>query len=189
MSKRPFLSLCAFFFAGALAPAGFAQTKLECDLSQSHVEVIVKATVDSFTGHLEKFDSAVTLDDSGRITEATFRFQFADLKTGRDRRDRAMIEWENTARFPGGEYRLETLTPDAGGRWLARGNLTLHGETHALQFPVSILTEQAICVIDGEAVIDTRDYGLPLIRVWGVVKVDPLVHVRFHLQGRRGTKP
>jgi hypothetical protein len=31
--------------------------------------------------------------------------------------------------------------------------------------------------------VDTRDYGLPIIRVFGLLKVDPLVHVQFHLEG------
>jgi hypothetical protein len=31
-------------------------------------------------------------------------------------------------------------------------------------------------------VIDTREHGLPVIRLLGLLKVDPLVTVRFHLQ-------
>ena len=38
--------------------------------------------------------------------------------------------------------------------------------------------------LDGEAVLDTRDFGLPIIRMFGLLTVDPQVKVRFHLQAK-----
>jgi iron complex transport system substrate-binding protein len=35
----------------------------------------------------------------------------------------------------------------------------------------------------GDASLDTREFGLPVIRLFGLLKVDPVVRVRFHLQG------
>lgn len=160
--------------------------RLEFDPAASQIEVIVKATVDSFTGRLEKFDPEVTVGSGGKVAAAWLRFQFADVKSGKEKRDRAMHKWQETDRFPDGEFVLESLTPEPDGPWQARGNLRFHGQTRALGFPVTIVEQGGILAIDGEAVVDTREFGLPVIRMMGLLKVDPLVRVRFHLQGKKG---
>ena len=38
--------------------------------------------------------------------------------------------------------------------------------------------------IDGETMLDTRDYGLPVFRKFIFLSVDPKVRVRFHLLGK-----
>lgn len=184
MHLRSLSCLLAAVALGAALPGRAA--RLECDPVQSRIEIIVKATVDSFTGRLEAFAPEVTLGSDGRVTAARVAFRFTDLHTGKDKRDRAMHEWQHTGEFPDGEFVLENLAPAAGGQWLARGRLRLHGRTQLLEFPVTILTQDNICAIDGEAVVDTREFGLPVIRMLGLLKVDPLVHVRFHLQGKNG---
>jgi len=182
MNPRLLLLFAILSLGGA--PAGRA-AQLACDPVQSRIEIIVKATVDSFTGHLVKFEPVVTLGADGHVTAARIRFQFSDVQTGRDRRDKAMHEWQQTERYPDGEFQLDRLTPQADAAWLARGRLTFHGRTQPLEFPVTILTQGDVCAIDGEAVMDTREFDLPVIRMMALLTVDPLVHVRFHLQGRR----
>jgi polyisoprenoid-binding protein YceI len=77
---------------------------------------------------------------------------------------------------------LEPATaPDSG--FVAVGRLTFHGITRDLRFPASVIRDTGNYAIDGDATVDTREFGLPIIRMMGVLKVDPLVHVRFHLQG------
>lgn len=184
MRLSPLFRLLAAASLGSALP-GFA-ARLECDPVQSRVEVIVKATVDSFTGRLEQFDPEVVIGPDGRVTTARFRFRFADVKTGKEKRDRAMHEWQQTGTFPDGEFLLDSLVPETGGAWHAHGRLRLHGHTQPLDFPVTIVTQGPVSAIDGEAVVDTRGFGLPVIRLLGLLKVDPLVRVRFHLQGKTG---
>lgn len=181
--KSRHLLLLATLLAGGALPGQAAQ--LACDPAQSRVEIIVKATVDSFTGHLARFDPEVTLGPDGHVTAARFRFHFSDVQTGKDKRDKAMHEWQQTDRFPDGEFQLDSLTPQVEAAWLARGRLTFHGRAQTLEFPVTVVTQGEVCAIDGEAVVDTREFDLPVIRLLGLLKVDPLVHVRFHLQGRK----
>ncbi len=182
MNSRHFLLLTALLTGGALSGRA---AQLACDPVQSRVEIIVKATVDSFTGHLASFEPAVTFGPDGRVTAARIRFHFSDVQTGKDKRDKAMHEWQQTDRFPDGEFELVSLTSQPDAAWRAHGRLTFHGQTHALEFPVTIVTQGEVCAIDGEAVVDTREFDLPVIRMMGLLKVDPLVHVRFHLQGRK----
>lgn len=187
MQLRPFCFLFAAAFLGSAPPSPAA--RLECDPAESRIEIIVKATVDSFTGRLEKFDPEITVEPAGRITGARVRFNFGDVKTGKDKRDRAMHEWQQTPDFPTGEFVLEGLSPEANGQSRARGRLQFHGRSLPLEFPVTVVSQGDVCAIDGEAVVDTREFGLPIIRMMGLLKVDPLVRVRFHLQGKTGVTP
>jgi polyisoprenoid-binding protein YceI len=161
-----------------------AERNLVVDRALSRVEVGVKATVDSFVAKLSVYDAAIRLDATApHVTAAVFRFKFADIKTGKPDRDEQMNAWQQTATFPDADFTLSSLTPAAEGRFLARGRLRLHGVERELSFPVSITSDQTLFAVDGEAKFDTRDFGLPVIRKFALLKVDPLVTVRFHLQG------
>jgi polyisoprenoid-binding protein YceI len=162
--------------------ASAAPVPLIIDTDQSRVEVVVKATVDSFTGQLATYLPEVTVD-AGRVTAAKIDFKFADVRTGKDARDEAMHDWQETAKHPLGSYVLTSITPDSEGRLVALGKLTFHGVTRDITFPVSVTTDRTLYAIDGEAALDTREFGLPVIRKFMVLKVDPVVKVRFHLQG------
>jgi polyisoprenoid-binding protein YceI len=166
------------------SPVHAGERALAFDLAESRVEIAVKATVDSFTARLTRYDPVVMVDDSGRVTSAKFGFQFRDIVTGKERRDAQMHKWQQTDTFPTGEFVLKSLEPAAGNKLNAQGQLTLHGMTRDVRFPVSVTRDGGIYAIDGEATLDTREFGLTIIRMLGVLKVDPVVHVRFHLQGR-----
>lgn len=160
--------------------------RLRVDERHSSVEIDVRATVDSFTGRLEDYDPVILLDDAGEVTSATVSFHFEDVKTGKDERDRQMHEWQQTKRNPDGVFRLDSLTPSPeGDGFKARGRLEFHHTARELVFPVSITRDGPLIAIDGIAHVDTRDFDLPVIRKFLLLKVDPDVVVRFHLQGVR----
>jgi polyisoprenoid-binding protein YceI len=169
--------------AGPLAAAG---RPLTIERDQSRVDIAVHASVDSFTGQLARFEPTIAVDEGGRVTAARLEFHFLDVRTGKDGRDKAMHKWQETERFPDGLFVLASLesaaAPEAG--LVAIGRLTLHGVTRDLRFPCSVLREGEAYTIDGEAAIDTRDFGLPVIRMLAVLKVDPVVRVKFRLCGR-----
>ena len=173
-----------FLICAALWPA-FAMADpvaLSVDPAQSHVEIIVKATVDSFSGSLDAYKADITVDD-GRVVAATIGFRFADVHTGKPARDEAMHEWQDTPKHADGAFTLKTIETDAAGHMTARGTLVLHDVSKEIAFPFSVTTDHRLYAIDGEASLDTRDFGLPIIRKFGLLKVNPLVKVRFHLQG------
>jgi polyisoprenoid-binding protein YceI len=174
----------AVLLAFAVMPlmAWAAPETLVVDAAQSRVEIVVKATVDSFTGKLGAYKAAITVD-GGHVTATTLTFSFKDVHTGKDGRDEAMHEWQDTAKHPDGVFTLAALEPAADGRFEARGTFVLHGVSREIVFPVSVITDRTLYAIDGVATLDTQDFGLPVIRKFGLLKVDPLVKVRFHLQG------
>lgn len=166
-----------------------AELPLVLDAASSRVEIAVKATVDSFVGKLEAYDAAIVVDTArGEVVRARFAFHFNDVKTGKADRDAAMHEWQDTATHPDGDFTLVAIEADPAGSGLrARGSLVLHGLAKEIVFPISIVRTGDQYVIEGDAALDTREFGLPIIRKFMVLKVDPEVHVRFHLQG--GTAP
>ncbi len=180
MKFRHLLPLLVLAAAGPLAAADRA---LVFEPAQSTLDIVVKATVDSFTGRLAAYDLAGRVDEQGRITAANFAFHFRDVLTGKPKRDKAMHEWQHTDQFPDGSFSLVSLVTE-GDTTRAFGRLTLHGVTREVNFPVTVTHSGATYAIEGDAPVDTREFGLPVIRLLGLLKVDPVVHVRFHFQGK-----
>jgi len=132
----------------------------------------------------------VTVEVDGatpQVTSAELAFRFSDVKTGEDKRDKNMHDWQETEKFPDGHFKLSELAADPEGGYVATGSFTFHGVTQPLQFPVQVMTEGEVMIIDGEVVIDTQKFGLPIIRLFFALKVNPEVTVLFHLQGRLGS--
>lgn len=180
----PRLPTTTWAFAALVAvTAAAAERPLVIDFTQSRVEIAVKATVDSFTGRLARYDPVVLLGEDGQIKSARVGFHFNDVLTGKKARDEAMHKWQQTATYPEGNFELALLEAAAAGAHTAFGRLTFHGVTRDIRFPVTIARHGDVWAVDGDAAVDTREYGLPIIRMMGFLKVDPLVHVRFHLQG------
>lgn len=172
--------LSGLCLAAALSAAG---QPLVVDKAHSRVEVAVKATVDSFVATLSDYDASIVLDSTtGQVRTATFGFRFIDVLTGKKDRDREMLQWEDADHFPGGRFELISIENSPASAHLAKGRLTLHGVTRELVFPVAITTDHPRIAIDGTVTVDTRDFGLEVIRKFVVLKVDPKVEVRFHLQ-------
>lgn len=159
-----------------------ADRSLKADRSRSYVDVDVKATAESFTARLENYDFQATVDDKDRVKSAVLTFRFADLKTGKAERNAGLVEWlgggEPTGRF---ELGILALTPSGQGQ--ANGNLTFHGQTAIVEFPVNVVSANGALVITGEATIDYRNWGLKVFRKLGVLKVDPEVKIRFKFTG------
>ncbi|MGY8718865.1 MAG: YceI family protein [Verrucomicrobiia bacterium] len=157
---------------------------LVVDRSQSRIEVDVKATVGSFVGHLADYDLSIEVDPvEKRVNSATLSFKFSDVETGEAKRDKHMHKWQDTEKFPDVSFILRRLESTVDGRFNASGQLALHGQTQAIQFPVSVLQEGEEYLVEVEAVVDTQLFGLPIIRMFLALKVDPLVTVRMSVRG------
>lgn len=159
-----------------------ADRALKVDPARSYVDVDVSSTVDDFTAHLDAYALRATVDDKARIKTAALTFRFADLKTGKPDRDKKMMEWlggdEATGKF---ELGILALTPDGQGQ--ANGNLTFHGATALMEFPVNVSKAGDTYTITGEATIDYRNWKLKVIRTAYVLKVDSNVKIRFKFTG------
>jgi polyisoprenoid-binding protein YceI len=153
------------------------------DRAESHVDIAVKSTFESFIAHLDNFDVAITLDpETGAVETTAFHADLSAVKTGLANRDHNMSVWFQTNEFPKAVFELKAVDRSPNGALTARGRLQLHGLMRDLRFPVTVTVNRGLATIDGTATLDTQDYGLPIIRFW-VLTVDPVVQVHFHLQG------
>lgn len=159
-----------------------ADRTLKIDPARSYVDVDVNTTIDDFTAHLDAYALRANVDDKGRIKSAALTFRFADLKTGKPERDKKMLEWlggdEAAGRF---ELGILALAPDGQGQ--ANGNLTFHGATALVEFPVNVTKTGDTYAITGEATLDYRNWKLKVFRTAFVLKVDPIVKIRFKFAG------
>jgi polyisoprenoid-binding protein YceI len=163
-----------------------AETPLAIDKEHSSVEAAVKATMDSFTAKLPAFEAAISVDPAEkRVASAQIKFHFTDVKTGKDKRDVEMNHWQQTEQYPDCTYVMESLQLASGDTYTARGKFTLHGVTKEISFPVTVSFPSAdTCKLDSEFPLDTQDYGLPIFKKLALLKVDPLLKIKFHLEGR-----
>jgi polyisoprenoid-binding protein YceI len=185
-SPRWFLALAALVLAltrvcAADAPAA-AERTLKLDRSKSYVDVDVKATLDSFTGHLDRYELAVPLDANGKIKDALLKFKFTDLRTGKPDRDAEMIKWLGGGE-PEGSFDLGLLALAPDGQGQASGKLAFHGETQFIEFPVLVKVQNGVYTVTGKTTIDYRNWGLKKFRKFGLATVDPEVTIRFQFVG------
>jgi polyisoprenoid-binding protein YceI len=184
-------------FSFALAAVVFTtrllavETPLSIDKSHSHIEAVVMSSLENFTVKLTAYDTVVWVDlAEKRINTARLSFRFADLKTGKEERDSAMVRWQETDQFPECAYILEALLPAVGGTYKAKGKFILHGVTKTIINPVTVSFSGAgTCMIDGDLSLDTTDFGLPTIRKYVLFTVNPVLHINFHLEGHAPTGP
>lgn len=158
-----------------------AEKSLKVDRSRSFVDVDVKATVDSFTAHLDAYDARLKIE-ADKIKSGVFAFKFADLKTGKADRDARMIDWLGGG-APEGQFEIGNLAVAPDGQGQVSGRMTFHGVTERIEFPVNILKEGDTYTITGETTLDYRTWNLKVIRIAMLLKVDPEVKVRFKLTG------
>lgn len=174
--------LRALFLFLVLPLAAIAADSLKIDRTKSFVDVDVKATVDSFTGRLENYDVQVGLDEAGKIKTAVFTFKFAHLKSGKADRDAKMLEWLGGG-DPDGRFELGALAVTRDGQGQATGRLTFHGTSQLIEFPVEVQQLDSAWTITGAATVKYTNWGLKVIRMALLLKVDPEVKVRFKIVG------
>ncbi|MGH9775318.1 MAG: YceI family protein [Candidatus Acidiferrales bacterium] len=84
----------------------------------------------------------------------------------------------DTSRFP--DIRFQSTSVSAAGkdRWTARGDLTLHGQTHTITADVSLANGQ----YEGETKLRQSDFGItPVSVAGGSVKVKDEIRVAFDI--------
>lgn len=178
-SGRTALAIASLMLPLHLANA--AAEVLEVDHAGSKIEVFVKTSVDSFIGHLGKYEASVEMGDNSQLpAKAVVTFDFADLKTGNSGRDAAMLKWLGYDKDPKASFVLNGWSSN-GTTNLAVGELTIHGVKRTVEMPVKLNNESNRWEISGECKLDHRDFNLPKIRKALILTVDPHIRISFHL--------
>ncbi|MDP2138566.1 MAG: hypothetical protein Q8J74_12020 [Candidatus Didemnitutus sp.] len=97
--------------------AAAVERALLFDLPQSRVEISAKATWGTFLSRLRVFEPLVTVDEGGRVVAAELHFRFADIVTGKPKRDRALQEWQQSDVFSDSHFVLTRWGPPRRAIW------------------------------------------------------------------------
>ncbi len=176
----------ALLIAGVIAASTLhaSAAPLAIDKANSQFQVAVKATVDSFTATLGDYDIKIDVNSASQtVTAGTLTFHFSDIRTGNEKRDVEMNTWQETARFPDVRFEFQSAKILSPGVYTLTGKVTFHGVTQELTFPITLSVVGPAVKLDGTVSFDTRTFGLPVIRKYAFLKVDPSVTVHFHLVG------
>ncbi len=148
----------------------------------SRIAANVKATGHRFEAVVTDYEIEIHWDaESAEVTSARLEFDFADVKTGRDRRDREMLEWLDYDSHPVAEFVLESLESQ-GEQLVARGKLTFHGIEQQIEFPVTIRQFNEAIRIIAETEIDHTDWDLDEIRAFLIMRVDPVLNIEIDIR-------
>jgi polyisoprenoid-binding protein YceI len=179
--KNLTLKVIAVIAAGV---TGALADNLEIDKTNSRVQVDAKATGHGFTGELK--DYTVKVSGNAATNEPTafsLQWDFNDLKTGDEKRDKEMIKWLGGGK-PKGSFTFSKSWTDDKGKLRAEGELTIHGISKTVSFPYSVKRDGDFVTIDGTVNMDYQNFSLPIIRTMAVMTVDPKLAVRFHVVGQ-----
>jgi len=167
----------------AMTPGAWAET-LEVNQANSRIQVDAKATGHHFTGELKDYSATVSGNaQTNEPTAFSLSWDFNDLKTGDEKRDKEMIKWLGGG-HPKGTFTFTKSWTDGKGKLHGQGELTIHGVSKTVSFPYSVNREGDHVTIDGTANMDYQNFSLPIIRSMAVMTVDPKLTVRFHIVGQ-----
>lgn len=151
---------------------------MEFEASSTLHPVQGKAT--NLVGYLEAnfADGTLALDPPPKMH---VEFQVERLRSGNSLQDREMWKLIDSRRFPLIAADLRDIKPNGTpGSYSASGDITLAGRQRRYDGALSVTPNGEGVAVEGELVLDIRDFGLQPPRLL-MVKVQPEVTVRLRL--------
>lgn len=156
---------------------------VQIDKAASFVVAHAKATGHSFDAVPETYVCELELEEGqSTLKNVLFRFDFEDLKTGDTKRDKEMLHWLETERFPALEFRA-TGWAEKNGQSVLQGQLSFHGESKPVEIVMEVKRDGGQIELKGYMPLNTSEYNLKPIRKMLFLKVNPNLRVEFHLIG------
>lgn len=166
---------------GLLASVEAAPLRLS--MADSTLGVDAKASPgQNFTSMAQQFEARVDLDpETLEVREAVCSFHFADLDSEEAKRDQKMLRWMESEAYPDGAFTLKEVRRN-GDQWVGTGTFTMHGQSREIEVPFTVERDGDKVILDGQAEMDTREWGLPKIRLF-IFTVQTVIRPHFHLEG------
>jgi polyisoprenoid-binding protein YceI len=177
-------AFAALALAAALAvPAAHAQ-KVIAD--KSFIRFALTQMGISVEGRFRKFDAAVAFDPAKpEATRGEFSVDLAsiDLGTPESETEAKRKPWLDVQGFPQAKFTSASVKALGGGRFEARGPLTIKGNTHDIVAPFTVAESNGVRIVDGQFVLKRLQYKVGEGE-WAdtdTVADDITVHFRFAL--------
>ncbi len=174
-------SLLYLLAAGVLATAASAAT-LKVDKERSTFGIDVKASPPhSFTVEVTDYVAEIKIDQDGEVVSASVSFDFSDLDSDSNGRDKKMRKWMNVEEHPQVRFELNEVRRE-GEQRIGVGKVWMHGVSQTVEVPFSLGVENGQAMLSGSATIDYQNWDLEIISIF-FFKVKPELEIRFSLAG------
>ena len=179
VNKHLYLLIPAILAGFSTAQAG----NFQMDPDASVLAVDAKASPPhTFTSEAKQFDCDITIDPASlEVTSATCSFAFADLDSGKPKRDKKMRDWMDIEAHPVARFELSDVRME-DGQSIAAGKFTMHGTSREIEVPFTVQRDGDRIVLDGHSEFSYEDWDLKIIRMF-IFSVNPDLKPRFHLEG------
>lgn len=167
--------------AALLAPGMAAAAERALVPAQSEITFSVKQMGVAVSGAFRRYTARIDLDEKQlEKSSAQIEIDTASLSTGDDEADGVARDkaWLDTAGFPKAAFRSSSVRALGGGRYEARGALTIKGKSRELNVPFTLKNS----VASGEFVLKRVEFGIGGGEWNEGDLVAPDVAVRFRLQ-------
>lgn len=186
--------LCLFLAASV--PAAAQTVPIDTGRSSASVHVQKSGLFSAFA-HNHVIQAPITsgqLDAERRIAELTFSTkEMKVLDEGIKDSERAEIDQTmksdkvlDAQRYPEVKFVSRAITPQDGGRYQVRGDLTLHGVTKPVELAMTLSHDR----YTGSINLKQTDFGItPVSIAGGTVKVKDVVEIKFEIVPGRKAQP
>jgi polyisoprenoid-binding protein YceI len=149
MKKIILLALAAGLLGGIALPAA-AQQKLLPE--QSELSFVAKQMGVPINGHFKKFDAQVNFDAAKlAASKVAFTVDMGSATLGSPEMDSDLPKatWFNTPKFPQATFTSSVFKALGAGKFEVTGQLSIKGQTQAVQVPLSMAQNGALTVATG----------------------------------------
>ncbi len=177
------LVLCGLLIAG---PAPAADWKM--DPAGSKLEFIATFEKAPAPGVFREFDARLRFDPdkpAGSSLEVTIKVTSADMGIADVNKEIRGKDWFDYAGFPQAEFRSTDVRRD-GGRYVARGTLSLKGVKEAVEVPFTWTPAGDGAAMEGELTLKRGAFGIGLGEWKATDTIGADVKVKFKLKLRKG---
>ena len=129
------------------APAAAEPSTWSVDPAHTEINFLVNHFFTPVTGSFEEFE--VTLDydaENPANSSVEARIKVASVNTGNQRRDNHLrsADWFETEKYPYMTFKSTSVRANGDNGLLARGLLTIKGQSHEVELPIKLLGRQPI---------------------------------------------
>jgi cytochrome b561/polyisoprenoid-binding protein YceI len=117
----------------------------------------------NFNGRFSRWRADIRFDPANlEQSSAIVQIDLGSASTGVAVHDGALpgADWFNVAAFPNATFRTTRIRARGEGRYEARGDLTIRGETRSVDLPFTLTIDGDRARMNGSTTIDRRDFGI-----------------------------
>jgi polyisoprenoid-binding protein YceI len=142
---------------------GEAAAQQKIDAAKSQIRFITKQMNVPVEGAFKKFDGTVTFDPAKpEATKAEFEVDLGSIDLGNAEGDTEAKRkaWLNVEAFPKAKFVAASVKSLGGGKFEARGPLTIKGTSQEIVVPLTVTEAAGVRTVDGQFTLKRLKYKI-----------------------------